>query len=372
MKENKRYNRFETENDHYYQNNYGSKGLGSINIYGHLKCKLVHAKEFSVIVPDQMYFNWDGGIKWIQPFTFLPCRLAAFDEDILCEVVFDISFGNTVKAKFKSSDFIKNYADGSQLFKCQFLVNEDIGECAIGKAEFNDNHDISLEVFHHTTPEIVELIRESNYLRGSSWNIQGSSELENSDHVYFTPLHEIKMNNDLERVAMSSKEEIMLLKDGFDLPQALFPGWKDKFKDDILFMKVYKDNTENRTAALSYMVPAEYIAPLHILKHSPVGSAVYYEFSTPFIHRVQVAKGCNLQFNENIIPRGQNVLTHERIIIGDATTLSGLKAPFDEENTEHIFKIEFIQEQQSIHEFWFENANENLYGQRNCAVTAGT
>lgn len=371
MKENKRYNRFETDNDHYYQNNYGSNGLGSITIYGYLKCKLVHAKEFSVIIPDQMYFNFDGTMQWIQPYTFLPCHLIKSDEDTFCQIYFDISAGNTVKAKFKSSDLVRGFSDGSQLFKCEFLVNDDIGECALGKADFNSNYDIAIELFHHTTPEIVALILESNYLRGSSWNIQGSTELKNSDHVYFTPLHEIKMERDLERIAMSSNEEIMLIKDDFNLPGVLLPGWRETHKNDILFLKVYRENTANRTASLSFMVPAEYIAPLHVLKHSPADSGVYYEFSAPFIHRVQVPKSEFLRFDNNTIPREQNILIHEKIIIGDATTLNGLKAPFDEENTEHIFKIEFIKDKQSIHDFWFENANENLFGERNCAVTSG-
>ena len=367
MKENKRYNRLESKTDHFYINDYGTNGLAKNTIYGYIKCKLVHAERFSVIIPDQIYFNWNGCLRWLQPFIFLPCRLANFGDDVLCDIHFDISCGYTSRARFKSSDFIRSLDDGSQLFKCELLMPDDAGEHAIGKAGKDADWNISVELFHHTKPEVKQLIIDSGKLLGSKWNIQGSSELKNSEHVYFTPLHEIKVNNDLEKIAMSNEEEIKLIRDNFTPPDILFPGWKEKYKNDFLLMKVYRENTENRTATLSYMVPAHYISPHHILKHSPHGEAVYYEISTPFIHRVQIAKGASLAFRDLSILETKDVINHDFIIIGDATTLDGLQAPYDEENTTHIFKIQYL-ENETMLDFWFKNSNKTLFGERNCPV----
>lgn len=364
MKENKRYNRIESKTDHLYINNYGSKGLATNTIDGYIKCKLAHAKGLSVIIPDQIYFNWNGNLRWLQPFIFLPCKLAKFDNEVLCDLNFDISCGYTSRARFKSTDFIRDFDDGSQLFKCELLMPDDAGEHAIGKSEIDSDWNIEVELFHHTKPDIKQLIINSGKLLGSKWNIQGSRELEKSEHVYFTPLHEIKVNNDLQRIAMSHEERIELIRDNFTPPTILFPGWKEKYKDDILFMKVYREDTKNRTATLSYMVPVHYISPHHILKHSPNGQPVYYEISSPFIHRVQIRKGASLKFEEKFILESDDIINHEFIIIGDATILDGLQAPYDEENTTHIFKIEFL-EKEIMLDFWFKNANQDLFGARN-------
>ena len=202
MKENKRYNRIELKTDHFYINDYGTKGIGKNTIYGFIKCKLTHAEKFSVIIPDQIYFEWNGSLRWLQPFIFLPCRLADLGDDVICDINFDISCGYTSRARFKSSDLIRCYDDGSQLFKCELLMPDEAGEYAIGLAEKDDSWNIRIELFHHTTYDTKQLILDSNKLLGSKWNIQGNKELKNSEHVYFTPLHEIKVNNDLERITI--------------------------------------------------------------------------------------------------------------------------------------------------------------------------
>lgn len=365
MKINKRYNRIEFERSHFYLNNYGEKGCGGIIIYGYIKCKLVHAAFSSVILPDQVYFKWDNDYRWIQPYTFLPCLLVRLDDDIYCDIFFDISFGYTVKARFKADDLLRNYSDGSQLYKCELSVPEDVGEHAIGRAEINNKYDVFIELFHHTKSDTKATIIASSKLIGSKKNIQGTKELKNSEHVYLTPLHEIRVGNDLERIAMSSEEEIKLIRDNFNPPDMLFPGWEEKYKDDFLLMKVCRGSIENLTATLNFMVPVEYLSPQHVLKHKPINQAEYYEISAPFIQRIQVAKGGCVIFKDNLIMPVQSIIYHNFIIIGDATRLDGLKAPFDEENTTHTFKIEFLNDNMSMLEFWFLNANKNLFVERN-------
>lgn len=359
--ENKRYNRIETTNDHFYSNDFGTKGVGNVSVPGYIKCRLAHADGYSVIVPDQAYFEFDDGWRWLQPFAFFPCVLAKFDDDILCDLRFDISSGYMVRARLRESGYVRSFEDGSQLYRCEMLVPDGISDYCIGKAEVLPDQGFLIELFHHTTDLIVKLILESQKLIGSKWNIQGNTPLAKSEHVYFTPLHEIKTNSDLERIAMSETEEIRLLRDNFVLPRILSPGWEDRFKNEILTMKVYRESRRNRSATLSFMVPAEYVAPQHILKHSPKGDAVYYEISAPFIQRVQIPKAGELLFSNGKIGLGQAILNHEFVIIGDATTLDGLKAPFDEENTKQIFKIDFLPDGKNFLSYWFENGNSNLF-----------
>ncbi len=366
--ENKRYNRIETASDHFYLNEYGGNGLGRNEISGYIKCKLAHTENASVIIPDQIFFNWDGQLRWIQPFNFLPCVLAKEENYIVCDVYFDISCGYAAMARIFDRDFVRDYDDGSQLFKCKLLVPDDIGAHAIGDAVLRDGFEITLQLFHHTKPEKVELIKRSGVLLGSRWNIQGNKELEDSDHVYFTPLHELKVNNDLEKVAMSSEAKITLMRDGFNPPGVLLPGWEDAYKDDLLIMEVYREQVINRCATLDFWVPAEFVSPHHVIKHTPPNGAVYYEISAPFIHRIQIDKGGQLQFSGSDIAPDQEIRFHEKVVIGDGRTLEGLLAPFDEENTTQRFEIQKPDPGKTILDFWFDHANQDLYGKGNCHV----
>ncbi len=367
--ENKRYNRIETTHDHFYLNEYGVKGIGSNEIFGYIKCKLAHTENASVIIPDQIFFDWDGQLRWVQPFNFMPCILAKEKGYIVCDVFFDISCGYAARARFFDSDFVRNYDDGSQLYRCKLLVPDDIGAHAIGVAVQREGFEIALQIFHHTKPETAVLIQQSEVLLGSHWNIQGNKELNDSDHVYFTPLHELKVNNDLEKVAMSNEARITLMRDGFNPPGVLFPGWENAYKNDFLIMEVYREQVINRCATLEFWVPVEFIAPHHVIKHTPPNNIVYYEISTPFIHRVQIEKGASLKFSGADITTDQKVVFHEQVVIGDGRTLDGLLAPFDEENTSQRFEIQKPDPGKTILAFWFDHANENLFGKGNCYVT---
>ena len=49
------------------------------------------------------------------------------------------------------------------------------------------------------------------------------------------------------------------------------------------------------------------------------------------------------------------------IVVGDATTVEGLAAPYDEEDTRFLLKIERPSPGTNIFEFWFEHGNLDLY-----------
>ena len=63
-----------------------------------------------------------------------------------------------------------------------------------------------------------------------------------------------------------------------------------------------------------------------------------------------------------LIPKKPKSLGY--IVIGEATTIKGLAAPFDEENTEEKLKIEYMKKPEEIVTFWKNNANTNQFGNK--------
>lgn len=53
------------------------------------------------------------------------------------------------------------------------------------------------------------------------------------------------------------------------------------------------------------------------------------------------------------------------VIIGDAGTLDGLAAPFDEEETKQITHLEKITLETDLFDFWLANQNTDLVSGRN-------
>ena len=51
----------------------------------------------------------------------------------------------------------------------------------------------------------------------------------------------------------------------------------------------------------------------------------------------------------------------EYVVIGDATSVYGLAAPYDEEDTTFILKLERPESGSNILDFWFKHSNRDLY-----------
>ncbi|MBB5327487.1 hypothetical protein [Tunturiibacter gelidoferens] len=58
------------------------------------------------------------------------------------------------------------------------------------------------------------------------------------------------------------------------------------------------------------------------------------------------------------------------IVVGDATTVDGLAAPYDEEETPYILKIERPDTGNNILDFWVKHANKDLYSVKNSEIGA--
>lgn len=54
------------------------------------------------------------------------------------------------------------------------------------------------------------------------------------------------------------------------------------------------------------------------------------------------------------------IVNSEYSIIGDARNKEGLAAPFEEDETKFIYKIEDCGKE-SIHDFWFSHENKDLF-----------
>jgi hypothetical protein len=328
---------------------------------GWLKCKLVHGRGYSVIVPDQIYLG-PAASSWIQPFTFMPCQLFMDDSGIACVLRADIAAGATVRVDFAKKDFVRRLPDGSELYRCVVHGPTDLASYATGVAFLAADQAPYLRLFHHTTVPARDAILASRTVRGSAWNIQGNKKLTNVAYAYFTPLDRIVFDDDLRCIAMAADGRIHLKIDGFDQPAVVLPGWEEALKDSVLTLDVYRSSTLDRNQPIAFDVEASAIAPAHVLRHEPPGEPVFYEITHPFIARVGVVPYGAVPFSKDMRIDGASATKRfDYMIVGDARAVDGLAAPYDEENTEHLLKIERTSGDQTMLDFWFATANTDQY-----------
>lgn len=231
---------------------------------------------------------------------------------------------------------------------------------ATGTWKDGPNGELLLRLFHHTTNDARTGILSSRTFRSSAWNIQGNKKLSNISYVYFTSLDSIKTREDLAAIAMSPNRLLHLRRDGSVIPTPVPSNWKQTdLAQDILEVEVYWSAPEKRNSPIEVDVPAILLAPGHVWRHSE-GLVVNYEVSRPAIFRVGVEPGRTVPVaTDGTIVRPPGFKQFGYMVIGDATTLDGLRAPYDEENTSYTFQIQ--DGDIAPLEFWFENANKPLY-----------
>ena len=362
---NKRFNRFEGGVDNMYFPFYGTKFDISHETEGYIKCKLLHSANDSIILPDQIFIKTnDDSFIWFQPLTFLINLLMKDEKLVKCMFLVDISSENTLKIEFDNVDLIKTYSDNSSLFKCKIFGPKDIHDYYTGTGYFVD-HVPYLRLYHHTTETSKKAILKKKELFGSKWNIQGTKKLTNISYFYLTSLDSINKNQDLVQIGMASNGKINLIKDNYYLPPVISPKDINKYKDGVFEINVYRENTYNRKSTIEFDVDATLLAPKHLFKHFPTGNAVFYEYCMPYIQRIGIDIDKTIYFKDKCIKPQNNILITDYQVIGDAREFDGLEAPFDEENTKQIFKIEKIDNSINILEFWFKNSNKDLFSEKN-------
>lgn len=349
---NTHFDRKEQADNNYYNNLRGTQPIGGTNYEGYLKCKLVHTNGLSVIVPDLIYIMDDNeNFTWFQFYSFMANQLIKFDEnEILGSIYIDIAFGHTLRLTISNEWHIENFQDQSNLFKCRITGPDNLMDYSTGKGKLINNIPF-IYLYHHTLPETKKLIAQSSNYRGSLWNYQGTKTLTTICYAYFTSLDAIQKPNDLKMIAMANEGKLQLMVD---------------VSKEVVSINVYRENTNNRTATIKQLIDTTIILNNHIWMHThDDNGTTYYELCSAFIYRVGLEPTTTLPFENETISRVDNIKTTNYIVLGDSTTKLGLLAPFDEEFTSHIFKIEpFYNINTNILKFWFNNGNKDHYSEK--------
>ncbi|MDD3343326.1 MAG: hypothetical protein PHR87_07115 [Sulfurospirillaceae bacterium] len=342
---NTNYNRIEENGKHVYLNDFGEPTIGRHEYDGYIKLKLFHMEHGSIIIPDQIYLKYRDRLLWIQPLFFTANILCKCDDAVLYTQYIDISCGQRIKITTSKKQFIHKLKDNSFLYECKIFGLQHLQKYTTGKAQLVDNIPY-LSLYHHTNKEAKENIIKTQEFWTSTWNIQGIKKTTNISFLYLTPLDKIIYREDLEQIAMSSQGKL-----GFRLDQNNSP------KADVI-LKVARESTENRTHTLNYWVNSSELLSQPIYEHT-FGS-VYYEIVSPFIHRIgsEISKTV-LICEDKLIPKNHKNLDY--VVLGDCTKAKGLEAPYDEENTSEILKIQNIDDSIEIFDFWFNSGNSPLY-----------
>lgn len=367
--QNRRFNREELSHENIYYDNYGWAPRQNHSHDGWIKCRLLHGLGYSLVVPDQLFIS-NSGLKWIQPLAFSSVYLIKKDDNnISSKIDIDISCGNNIKVSFFNSEYVQSYADGSQLFHCKIIGPKNLYEYATGDAEWGAGNIPYLRLFHHTTEDSYAKIIASGYFLSSPYNIQGTSKrLKNVTYAYFTPLDRITTSGDLRKIAMAPEGIIHLRRDSFTPPRILNPGWEEFYKDDILQLPVYACDPSKRQATLGLWIDSTVLAPQHIYRHDD-GGPVYFEIPHSFIQRIGTEPNNKIAFdNRNRVHRQDGLKSFEYVVVGDCKTLAGLEAPYDEEDTTNIMKIERVLNGQNLLDFWFDFRNQDLYSEKQVEV----
>jgi hypothetical protein len=167
-------------------------------------------------------------------------------------------------------------------------------------------------------------------------------------YAYFTSLPRIREEADLIRIGMASTGNIIL-------------GTTSSPRQEIT-LRVYRESTNNRPATIEAEVPASLIAPPHILYHpmtTDLGPA-YYEIVGPEIFRIGLVPGRALQVKQQrVYARKGDLKRFQYVVVGDADTVAGLAAPFDEEETQEVILLELLNQGIDLFDFWQKHANSD-------------
>jgi hypothetical protein len=323
------------------------RAFGEKTYTGFIKCKLVHGKRYSLVFPDQIYVLIGVELYWIQPLYLSASIISVFDHGNVCDLIVDISHGQVLRIRFENRAVVERLSDGSFLYKCNINAPQFLHRYTTGPAKLVDSRP-RIKLYHHTTADSKRAILKGQHFRTSAWNIQGNKKCTNMAFLYMTSLPGIECVTDLQQIAMSNFGKMAFRLD-------------DNFTNNAdLVLDVYRESTNNRTHTIGAWVYAEHLAPQPCYRHLPSSEPGYHEVVSPFIHRMPSTPGGIVEIRGELLqPKQPELLFHT--IVGDATSLDGLRAPFDEEHTNELLKTERIEPPDDITSFWVSNPNMNHY-----------
>lgn len=352
---NLKFNRIEKKGQHRYIHDFeGYRKFGKVEYNGFIKCKLVHNTFYSIIIPDQIYLEFGGEMLWFQPLFFSGNYISEFKGTHNCSLAVDISHGCNLRINFQNTDLVSRLNDNSLVYSCRIEGPSNLYNYTTGCARILNGCPF-IKLYHHTSKKAEEGILKSNEFWSSNWNIQGTKKTTNISYLYLTSLPKISCPDDLKEIAMSTAGKL-----GFRV---------DANSSNVadLVLDVYRESTENRTNAISTWVRSDLLASQPCYRHLPPDGFGYHAIVSPFIQRVGVEFETSVRFeNGNLKPRLPKHFDY--VVVGEAATISGLKAPYDEENTYEILKIEQLKDPEEILTFWIKNGNSNQYDNKDIQV----
>ncbi|WP_424982069.1 hypothetical protein [Maritalea sp. S77] len=322
-------------------------GEDEIHVDGLVKLRLGHATFGSILLPELVFIKKS---KWhfFQPSFFSPPVLALNVNPEVSLARFSVDVGKPrseiltrLNIQIQSDQLVRRFDDGAQIYRCRISGKKDLRRFVSGVCKPRSDGDFDLNLRHVTNPKAFSSIVGSGKLRSSSWNLQGTSELANAAYVYLTSLPSIKSEEDLRRIAMSSSGSIQ------------FQTTSDRAVEKTLNLKVYRESTAGRTASLVVNLASKFLSPPHMLIHRPTAEPTYYEVVGPEIYRVGVKPTKALGYAGGTVVAEPEILKiFDNLVVGDASTVEGLAAPYNEEETEQIVHIEKLDDGLDLFEYW--------------------
>ncbi|MBA9068524.1 hypothetical protein FHR71_002265 [Methylobacterium sp. RAS18] len=321
---------------------------------GFIKVRLAHGRGRSYLIPDVLIAV--AGSRYFLPSFFSPPRLGFDIEPGRHLVDFDMDVGTSradvqarIKIRARSEDRMRSYPDGAQLYRCTILGPRRLHLLAKGECRQALDGDYLLRVYHHTAAETVPKIEASGVLWSSPWNLAGTRELANVSYGYFTTLSQIRSHDDLARVAMATTGTIHM------------QTTSDRPIEDVLDLQVLRRSTNNHSHAIAFDVPCGLVAPCHLLFHPFArGQPAYYEVIGPEIVRVGVKPGVNFLIQGRDIGVAEEDLRRfTYVVAGDASSVTGLEAPFKEDETEQVGHLDQLNDETDLFDFWIAHQNSD-------------
>lgn len=320
---------------------------------GFIKCRLVHMLDRSFVLPDILLSSELYG-NFYSPKFFTPNQIAFFGGDgstDFCRFTLELLNRNDVEVVFFRRDLTKVCGDGSFIYKCAFAPHIKDGlPNACGKWRRRDGR-FELLLYHHTNSIGEKGIKESQELWSSPWNIQGSKRLRNIGYCYFTSLQRIQNEQHLREVAMSQIGVTHFL-----------PTNAPYSAEFASALPVPQRTPLDMDHSLGFWVDVETISPSHIWLHRPMSKPAYYEVVLPRVFRVGVSPKYRLPLDRNRVSIDSTAAkTLQYVVVGDASSPEGLAAPYSEEETLLLAKIDILSEGIEIIARWKEKANICLF-----------
>ena len=331
-----------------------SDALQSNNItHGYLKCRLVHMRDRSFVLPDVLMASGRRR-RFYSPQFFNPNQIAFFGGDgsaDFCRIRVEVIGRVDLEIVFFRRGLFKRCSDNSFIYKCAFKV-ADGAPAPPGQGEWRRRgQKFEMTLYHHTNAAGEAGIKNSSELWSSPWNIQGSKKLKNISYGYFTSIPRIMHEFHLWEIAMASSGTAYFLPTNAPY--------------DFIFataLDIPRQTAQDRDRSLKFWVDVESLSPSHLWLHRPMARPAYYEIVLPKVFRIGVEPGKTIPISGTAISIAiAECKTFNYAIVGDADTHDGLVAPYHEEETVHLAKIDSIPGETEIIGRWFSKQNSQLF-----------